>query len=233
MEKETYTHFVPVGHTKETLVDSIKESIKNYPVNKVILVLGKNKEEESEKKARRVADEVKKELALINFGSMETDVKDVIAAANDLVVQARQEKKEGSKVVFNLSGSLRTLDIAGYIASLLTKSYSCVGIPDYKEGKASGIKDICPLPEIPVIEITKPKVDILELLSMDEWISLEELSKKYAAKSKIKALSKKSKTSFHLIELRKFKLIETDKPKKLLLIKLTKLGLLYYNAFKE
>lgn len=103
--------------------------MKNYPVSKVILVLGKNRENASEKRARKVAEQVRKDLGFLSFDSMETDAKDVVSAATDLVIRARQEKKSGNRIVYNLSGSLRTLDIAGYIASLLTGSQASVGIP--------------------------------------------------------------------------------------------------------
>lgn len=80
------------------------------------------------------------------------------------------------------------------------------------------------LPEIGVIKLSKPKKKVLSLLSMDEWITLEELSKRYGAKEAIKEGSKKSVDEHHLTELKMYKLIETEKRKKELYIRLTKLG---------
>jgi len=95
---------------------------------------------------------------------METDAKDVVSAATDLVIRARWEKAEGNRIVYNLSGSLRTLDIAGYIASLLTGSQACVGIPAYEDDRITGIKGMAALPEIGVIGLSLPKRKVLSLL---------------------------------------------------------------------
>jgi hypothetical protein len=40
------------------------------------------------------------------------------------LIEPKQEKKAENRIVYNLSGPLRTLDIAGYIASLLTNRKS-------------------------------------------------------------------------------------------------------------
>jgi len=164
---------------------------------------------------------------------METDAKDVVSAATDLVIRARWEKAEGNRIVYNLSGSLRTLDIAGYIASLLTGSQACVGIPAYEGDRITGIKGMAALPEIGVIELSKPKRKVLSLLSRDEWITLEELSRRYGAKSAITEGSKKSKTSYHLAELSRRGLIETEKEKKVMRIRMTGIGRMYLEAYGE
>lgn len=225
-----YTHFVPVGHTRETLISSIKELIKEYPVSKVILILGKNEQDESEQKARKVADDVEKELSFIKFDRTYTDLFDVLTAASDLVLRARQEQAKGLMVLFNLSGSLRTVDIAGYIASVITKSESCVGVPDYKDGKICGIKKVYPIPKLPSWDITDSKIKVLGLLDDEKWKTLDDLSKEFDPDSEIKLESKKSKMSFHMNDLKKLEFIETVRDKKTLLVRRTKLGRVFYNG---
>jgi hypothetical protein len=227
-----YTHIVPVGHTPEILEESIKESIKTYPVNKLILVLGRNEDEEGEKMAREVADKVEKNLAFITSERFKTDLFDVLTAVDDLVQKTNKEKKDGSKVIFNISGSLRTIDIACYITSLLTGSDSCVGAPLYKNKKLVGLRGLCPLPIIPIIKPTAVKVSILGMLDTKNWKSLEDLADEYNQED-IKIGSKKSKISFHLKDLKEANLVETTKKDKTLTIRLTKLGSVYYNNFKS
>ena len=231
---KNYTHIVPVGHTKEMLISSIKESIKKYPITKVVFILGINEEDESEKKARKVADEVEKALGIIKCERSYTDLFDIPTAANDLVNKVVDEEKTDSKVLFNLSGSLRTIDIAGYIAAVITKSDVIVGIPKYRGDKIVGIKEFLPAPTLPLPEISTIKLSVLALLDDEKWKSLDELSRAFDTESDIKIGSKKSKISFHLEDLKKLGFIETEKKdkNKILFIRINKLGLAYYNRLK-
>jgi len=223
---------VPVGHTKETLLSSIKASVRTYPINKVVLVLGINKDEKSERRARKIADEVEKGLEIILCERMYTDLFDVLTATNDLVIKAKNEKKSGNKVVFNISGSLRTVDIAAYIASVITKSISIVGVPEYKNDNIVGVKEVYEVPNIPASGLSDVKLSVLALLDKENWKSLNEISENFDKTSNIKLDSKKSKMSFHLDDLKRLKLVETKKDNKILLVRLSKLGLAYYNGLK-
>jgi hypothetical protein len=235
---------IPVGHTAITLLDSIRltikgsviDSSKEYPLSKVVFVLGNKENEESEKKARGVAKEVEKKLcALLGIpcDSIKVDLDDTLSAANDIAQRIREEKRTGNRVVLNLSGSLRTVDIAGYIAASATDSEVIIGLPAYKNDKLVGIREVRNIPLIPIEKISNEKLSILGLLDTTEWKSLDILAKVLSKNSEAEVESLKSKISFHLNYLRERQFVETKKEKKVLLIKLSKLGNVYYEALKE
>ncbi len=229
-------HIVPVGHTTATLLDSIKQaiakSLEEYPISKVVFVLGKKDYEESEKKARDVADDVEKGLGIIPCERIYVDLDDVLSAAYDIVLKIKRERTD-KDVIVNLSGSLRTVDIAGYIAASITNSKVIIGLPSYKDGKLEGVRAVKDISLMPIEEISPEKLSVLGLLNTSEWKSLDDLAKELSKKSKAGYKSLKSKISFHLKYLRQKKFVETKREKRTLLIKLSGLGKVYYEGLKK
>ena len=144
------TQFVFVGHHKERLLESIR-ALRTLPVEKIVLFVG-DRNLPGEHKVRKVAEELKKELEVIwEVEIAEIDKKNVTRAVTQLISAINREKREGREVVINASGSLRTLAIAGYIASCVTKSRIFTSIPKYNEkGEEIGIEEIIEIPTLPI-----------------------------------------------------------------------------------
>ncbi|MDK2796409.1 MAG: CRISPR-associated protein Csa3, partial [Archaeoglobaceae archaeon] len=122
------TQFVFVGHKKERILESIR-ALREQPVSKIVLFVGEE-DLPGEEKARRVAEELKKDLETIydvEIGKI--DKRNVIKAAKQLIEMIRREKEWGKKVLLNASGSLRSVAIAAYIAACVTNSRIITSIP--------------------------------------------------------------------------------------------------------
>jgi len=217
------THIVPVGHTPETLI----ESLRRHPLNRVVFIVGNKPERKSEQKAQLVVEKVKEALGSLSYDTLLVDPENVFSAAILIAEKIKIESKSAN-VKVNLSGSLRTIGIAAYIAGLMTKSEAYVGVPEYKDDKAIGVSEIVNLPLIPVHELTEGKQNILKAVGESEK-SLDEIVASLNSKVKVGSqeyVSEKSRISHHLKDL-KDKFIETDKDGRNLRIKLTQLGKLY------
>lgn len=217
------THIVPVGHTAETLI----ESLRRHPLNRIIFIVGNKPKRDSEKKAQLIVKKVKDALGSLSYDELPVDPEDVFSAAI-AISQKINEEPESSEVMVNLSGSLRTIGIAAYIAALMTKSKAYVGVPDYKDDKPVGIREIVNLPLIPVNELSEGKQNILKVVGESEK-SLDEIVESLNPKLKVGSqeyMSEKSRISHHLKDLKE-NIIDTDKDGRNLKIKLTELGKLY------
>ena len=217
-------HVVPVGFTKETLL----ESLQYYPVSKVVLVLGNKPELDTEQKAREVAKEIKKDLGVTQSEEIYVDLEDISSAALQITGKITKEQKNGAEVKVNLSGSIRTIGIAAYLAALTTRSEAYIGIPSYQDGKVRGISSVVKVPLPPLKELSKEKTSILKTL--DKELTLEELTAKLNPKIKRgnkKYLHAKSLLSYHIKDLKKDGFIETKKEGKTLKIKTTTMGGIY------
>jgi len=218
------THIVPVGHTPETLIDSLRR----FPVNRVVFILVNKPELGSEKKARLVAEKVKEALGTIPCEEIYVDPEDMFSAAM-LIARKINEESTSRKIKVNLSGSLRTIGIASYIATLLTGTEAYVGVPKYEKDNAVGISEIIDIPLIPIKELSPGKVDILNVIGESEK-SLDGVINQLNPKLKpgsSEYINEKSRISHHLKDLRKDKFVETDKDGRNLRITLTNLGELY------
>ena len=130
----------------------------------------------------------------------------------------------------NLSGSLRTLNTAAYIASTLTQTPAYAGIPSYnKKGEINAIREIINIPLLPLKQNSKTKQKILNEIKKQETTTLEHLTKKIKPKHKNKA-NEKSRLSHHLKDLRIQGYITTKKKGRQLHIQLTDTGKLYMQA---
>lgn len=218
-------HFVPVGHTKETLVESIRQ----YPISRVILLLGDNPSLESEQRARGIAKEITKDLGSVKIQEVEVDADNVPSAALAITELMKKEKESGNKVMVNLSGSLRSIGLAAYIAAIATKSEAYVGIPEYSGNKISGVKHVIDVPVMPLKQLSEGKRAILKLLKKAEY-GIDQMIAKISPKLKKNSqeyLSERSRLSHHLNDLKQEKLVETIKEGKNIKIRLTQLGKIY------
>ena len=220
------TQFVFVGHHKERLLKSIRE-LRTLPVEKVVLFVG-DKDLPGEDKVRKVAEDLKRELEVIwEVEIVEIDKKDVIRAVTQLIPAINREKREGREVVINASGSLRTLAIAGYIASCVTKSRIFTSIPKYNEkGEEIGIEEIIEIPILPIDFPSEEQMEIVEAIN-DGVNSLDELVFRLnpnIKKSSEEFQRERSRVSHHLSKLERLGLIKKVKFGRNVKIELTPLG---------
>jgi len=220
------TQFVFVGHHKERLLESIR-ALRTLPIEKIVLFVG-DRDLPGEDKVRKVAQELKKELEVIwEVEIAEIDKKNVIRAVTQLISAINREKKEGREVVINASGSLRTLAIAGYIASCVTKSRIFTSIPKYDErGEEIGIEEIIEIPTLPIDFPSEEQMEIVEAInggvnSLDELVfrlnpNIEKSSEEFQ--------KERSRVSHHLSKLERLGLIKKAKFGRNVRIELTPLG---------
>jgi CRISPR locus-related DNA-binding protein len=219
-------HIIPVGHTKVTLIEGMRQ----FPFHKVVLVLGKE-EGPGEKKAVEVAKEIEDEFGhLAEVEVLYIDADNVYSTAIDLAREIKNKQQEGNEVKVNASGSLRTVGISCYLACAVTGAELYVALPSYENGKVSGIRRVLDVPSFPIKEVGKEELSILSLLkekgateSVDELIQNLLKIKKGAAGYQ----NERARMSYHIKKLKNEGFIETQKRGKLLWISLTNLGKLY------
>lgn len=168
------TQVVFVGHQKARLVDSIRKA-HDYPVTRVILAVGEQNSA-AEERAEKIAGELMSELATVfDTDIVRIDKKDIMRGATQIIELAMREKAKGNDFLINMSGSLRTFSIAGYIAGCLTQSKMITSIPKYgKNDEEIGIVEIIEVPPLP-LNFLKPEQLTILLAIGDDEISLEEL----------------------------------------------------------
>lgn len=220
------TQFVFVGHHKERLLESIR-ALRTLPVEKITLFVG-SRDLPGEDKVRKVAEDLKKELEVIwEVKIAEIDKKNVIRAVTQLISAINREKREGRKVVINASGSLRTLAIAGYIASCVTNSRIFTSIPKYnEEGEEIGIEEIVEVPILPVYFPSDEQMEIVEAIdgsvnSLDDLVLRLNPNVK---KGSNEFQKERSRISHHLSKLERLGLIKKTKFGRNVKIELTPLG---------
>ena len=158
------TALVFIGHTKERIIESIR-GVRSVSIDKIILVVGEQ-QTTGEQKARGIAEELTKDLA--TFFDVETtriDKKDVMRAAQQITGIIRKEQASGRDVLLNMSASLRTFSIAGYISGCITRSKMISAIPKYdNDDNEIGIEDIIDLPALPINTLKEEQIRILTAL---------------------------------------------------------------------
>ena len=207
-------------------MESIR-ALRILPIGKIILFVG-DRDIPGEDKVRKIAEDLKKELEVIwDVEIVEIDKKNVIRAVTQLISVINREKRRGREVVINASGSLRTLAIAGYIASCITNSRIFTSIPKYDEREREvGIDEIIELPILPIEFPSKEQMEIVEAIdggvnSLDELVlrlnpNVEKGSEDFQ--------KERSRISHHLSKLERLGLIKKAKLGRNVKIELTPLG---------
>ena len=167
-------HMVFIGHTKARLMDSIRKA-QGYPVRKVVLVTGEQGSK-AEDKAEGIARDLELELSpLYDVEIVKIDKKDVMRGASQIIDLVMSEKAKGNEFLINMSGSLRTFSIAGYIAGCLTRSKMITSIPKYgRNDDEIGIEELIEVPALPLCFLKPDQASILRAIG-DDVISLEDL----------------------------------------------------------
>jgi len=221
-----FAHIIPVGHTKETLMEGMRQ----YPFHKVVLLLGKELSP-GEERAREIADEMEEELSsLAEVRRLHVDLDSIYDAAIDIAKAIAEERKAGYEVLVNASGSLRTIGISSYLACALTRTRLYVAVPAYESGRITGIRKVVEVPLFPVKEIGEEELLILQHLQNKTSVSsLTELIEGVSSLGRGSSAynREKARMSYHVKKLREEGLIEAVKKGKNLHMSLTPLGRLY------
>lgn len=167
------TQFVLVGHTVNRLVEGIKQ----FRIEKIILLVGDNPNLEGELKVFDVAQELIDLFGNIAMVEQKAINKEAIFQATiQILTLMLQEVKEEHDILLNVSGSLRQMAIACYIAALVTGTKIISVVPKYTErGEEIGIKEIHELPYFPIKEINKERFDVLTILEQESTLSIQDL----------------------------------------------------------
>lgn len=227
MTLKQITHIVPVGHTKEKFIDIVKQ----LPLHKVILIVGKDMNVSGEDKVYKTAEEIEMELkGFIDIEWRKVDKLDVISGAIDILKIIKEEKAKGHEIKINISGSLHTIGIACYIAALVSGTEIYSVLPEYKKGEITGIKEILPIPFFPIKEVSDEQIQILKALENNGVASVDELISRLKPKLKKEMqeyTNERARLSHHLKSLRRDRFLDSEKSGKTVMLKLSRIGKIY------
>lgn len=222
-------HIMPVGLRKERLLESIRKS--GYPIQKVYLVLEKNKGP-SREDIYRAAEEIEKTLnVLVEVEKIYVDMLDVYAAALEMLGVIKKELTEGNEVLINASDSTRTLCIACYVAAQLSGSKLYMAMPRYEDGKEVGIDRVVEIPIPSLKKISDDRLVIVKTIEEQggEVESINKLIELLEGKTEDQKryMAQRARMSYHLKGLEEDGLVEMRREGKNVKIRLTELGKAY------
>jgi CRISPR-associated protein Csa3 len=223
MEKaKMHTHLVPVGFTSNKLIASLKQ----FPVHKIILIIhvGDYKNES----VMAAVKEIEHAFRGFDVTNFLIDREAVLYSSLQILSLIEKEVKAGSSVKINISGGMRNIGIAAYIASLVSDIPIYSDIPGHKDGTyyLEGILDI---PLFPIKELAREQISMLEKLG-DGVDSVDELIyrlKPELEKGTVDFGNERSRLSHHIRKLSNAGFIETERNSKNLVIRKSKLGEIY------
>lgn len=221
MSKVVY--IMPVNPEKEILLESIKKI--DYPIQKVYLLLGKDDNE-----SQKAAEEIEKTLnVLIEVEKTYIDENDVYSAVLEILKIVKREISEGNEVIVNATGSTKTVCIACYIASQLSRSKFYMMMQKVENGKV--VNEIVELLIPPLKKIGEDKVTIIKIISEEggEVESINKLIELLEGKTKDQKeyMAQRARMSYHLKGLEEDGLVVMQREGKNVKIKLTELGKAY------
>jgi len=220
-----------VGYNKESLIESLR-TLKEYPTDNVILIVG---ERNGENIPKKIAKEVmENELKLWNVEIVEIDKENIVNATFQLIriIENMQSKED---TILNISGSLRTFAVAAYMAACITGSRLISSIPQYGDkGDEIGVKGFVEIPVLPVDFPTDEQIEIISAIgdgvdSLDELVSRLLPSKRgggYITRYKVPKLER-SRVSHHLSKIEARGLIRKTKVGRNVRIELTAIGRMF------
>ncbi len=223
-----HTQILPVGHTLITLT----ESVKLFPTTKIVMVLGKNPKLSGEAKVKETANALEKQLQpLYRISRLYVDKEDFYGSIIDIIQLIKKEREKGAKILINISGSLRQLGIACYIAAVMTQTDVFSTLPLYIKGELSGIKNVYKLPFFPVKELSPEALEILTTISKNEPLNsidqLVSLLNPSLEKNSTAYLKERSRISYHLKKLKDEDFIHIQPQGKTRLLQVSQLGMIY------
>ncbi len=221
MSKVVY--IMPVNPEKEILLESIKKI--DHPIQKVYLLLGKDDNE-----SQKAAEEIEKTLnVLIEVEKTYIDENDVYSPVLEILKIVKREISEGNEIIVNATGSTKTVCIACYIASQLSKSKFYMMMKKVENGKV--VNEIVELLIPPLKKIGEDKVTIIKIISEEggEVESINKLIELLEGKTKDQKeyMAQRARMSYHLKGLEEDGLVVMQREGKNVKIKVTELGKAY------
>ena len=228
------TQIILVGHTMIRLL----EGIKRFPLNKLILLVGKNRKLEGEDKVYEVASDLEDRLRNIAEIEMQQINKDAVYPATiDILHLILREVKNQHKIMLNLSGSLRHVSIACYMAALVSGTPSISVIPRYSDSYYEiGVEKIYNVPTFPIKELSDERLMILRILKARETDSMQQLMIKLYGDKSLQARNKtRAKLSYYVKDLIEDGFVKKYKKGKSVQLSLTEMGHIFLlgNDIKE
>ncbi|MFP3908801.1 MAG: DUF6293 family protein [Halobacteriota archaeon] len=223
-------HIMPVGLKKDRLLESIRQS--GYPIQKVYLVMGKDKDLSGEQEIYKVAADIEQTLSvLVEVEKIYVDKLNVYSAALDILGVVKKEFDGGNKILINATDSPRTLCIACYVSAQLSSSTLYIAMPKYENGNEVGISDVINIPIPPLKKISDDKLTVVKTVREQdgEVESINRLIDLFEGKTdnQKKYMAQRARMSYHLKGLEEDGLVEMQREGKNVKIKLTELGKAY------
>ncbi len=218
-----FTHLVPVGFSPEKLIESIKQ----FPVHKIIILTHKGDEEQE--KVQSAVKSIKKAFKGSEVENRVIERENILESSLEMLDIIEAEVKAGSTVKINISGGLRNIGISAYIVSLVSNVPIYSDIPEYTDKEIYHLKGVLDIPLFPIKDLAKEQISILEKLedgveSVDDLISR---LKPELEKGTTDFGNERSRLSHHIKKLSNAGFIETEKVSKNLVITKSKVGLIY------
>lgn len=207
-------------------MDSIS-MLSDYPMGRIILVVGEQ-QSSGEGKSRALAEEMMHDLEkTFEVEIAYVDKKDITRGSVQIVELIRYEKERGNNVVVNISGSLRTFAVAGYIAGSITGCDIIASIPEYSEsGEEIGVEEIIEIPTLPVCFLRDEQMKIV--IAIEKGVnSLDELImrlKPSIIKYSDEFYKERSRVSHHLKVLEDSGFVVKKRNGRQISVKLSELG---------
>ncbi|WP_407356105.1 DUF6293 family protein [Methanolobus sp. WCC5] len=224
MEKaKVHTHLVPVGFSSAKLIESLKQ----FPIHKIILLTHKGDEEHEDVQA--AISDISQAFKSFEVQGRVVDRENVIDSSLQILNIMEQEVREGNTVKINISGGLRNIGISAYIVSLVSDVPIYTDIPKYAGKDSYQLKGILDIPLFPIKDLPKEQIVMLEEIG-DGVGSVDELIfrlKPELEKGTTDFGNERSRLSHHIRKLSNVGFIETEKYSKNLAIRKSKLGEIY------
>lgn len=224
MEKaKLHTHLVPVGFTADKLIESLRQ----FPVHKIIILTHKG--DEKQEKVKAALKQIKQAFRGIEIENIVVERENVLDSSLEMLNIIEKEIMDGSTVKLNISGGLRNIGISAYIVSLVSNVPIYNDIPEYTEENTYHLKGILEIPLFPIKDLPKEQISMLEKLeegvdSVDELISR---LKPELKKGTTDFGNERSRLSHHIRKLSSAGFIETERDSKNLVIRKSKLCEIY------
>lgn len=218
------THISVVGKYKEKVI----ESIKHYPVNRVVLLM------ERDEKYREVAQAIEKEIkGFVGTEIVEMEREDILKNAMKVIDLINEEREKGYDVKLNISDSADNLGVSCYLAALATGVEIYSAMSKVEDGKIVGVSSVYEVPLFPLKEVGEEREKIMRILYESEINSMDEIIYKINPNVKEKELlGERARISYHIKMLKDYGFVESQRTGKNVRLRLTSLGELYLKGRK-
>lgn len=155
---------------------------------------------------------------------------DIFSAILNLLEKIEEEVKNDAEVRINVSGSLRQMAIACYVAALVSKTPLHSVLPEYDQDfREVGVNEVYEIPYFPIKQLSAPEVKILRELHQKGVVeSVEQMMVQVYGGVEEREYNKiRAKISYYLKELEEDRFIQKKRAGQKVSLELTPLGRIY------